>query len=337
MRLNMHLTVIICAYNAANRLPACLQALALSTLKNDLWDVLVVDNASRDETALVAIREWRRSDVELRVVQESTPGLLHARQCGVRHSLGDVLVFVDDDNLLSPTYLEAVREAFLLDPHLAIFGGRGIARFEAESPPWVGNSPRYLAVGPQAESTGYISIERAYVYGAGSAFRKANIAWVYRNIHDLECTGRSGNVLTAGDDVEVCMRILAAGGKIYYNENATFEHGIEARRLEWGYQLRLFEGFGAANAWLGLLRRQLRRNEGPLARFRATLGYTLLQAAVCIALSLVFKVVPWCRMPQTKRTLHIRSFAAMCQAIFQRKSSLALHRKAVSLVRAPQL
>lgn len=332
----MHLTVIICAYNAAKRLPSCLQALARSTLRADRWDLIVVDNASIDGTAEVATKEWRASNVALTVLQESIPGLQHARECGVKHARGDVVLFVDDDNLVSSSYLESVQAAYVRDPALAVFGGRGIPRFETPPPLWVGPEPRYLAVGPQAKQSGYITVMRGYVYGACSAFRRHMLQEIYTRSEELGCVGRKANLLSAGDDVEVCLRLFAAGGKIYYDADATFEHCIEARRMTWEYQLRLFEGFGAANAWLGLLRRQLRRNMGLIDGLKASLAYTLAQAVACSLFSLVFKIVPWGRLPQTKRTLHLRSFAAMCYMISQRKSNAALHQKAVLLMRGPK-
>lgn len=328
----LSLTVVICAHNAARRLPACLHSLAASTLPAHLWDVLVIDNASTDNTQHIALSEWKRSDVKLMVVVEPVPGQLNARMCGVRHAKGEIIVFVDDDNLVSEAYLEKVRAAFLRDNRVVVFGGRGIGRFEQEPPEWLGADPRYLAVGPQAKGSGYIALERGYVYGACSAFRRYRLQQIYQKGDGLECVGRTGAGLASGDDVEICLLILATGGVIYYDEDATFEHCIEARRLEWNYQIRLFEGFGTANAWLGLLRRQLLRHQGVTGRVKATIGYTLLQAFACTFLNLVFAIVPWSRLPKTKRTLNLRSFAAMCRAIRQRESSIELHQKVMALV-----
>ena len=83
----MHLTVIICAYNAAKRLPSCLQALAGSTLPADQWDLIVVDNAAEVHAlafralspgAACAGRAYFISNGEPLPVREIVNGLLAA-------------------------------------------------------------------------------------------------------------------------------------------------------------------------------------------------------------------------------------------------------------------
>ena len=86
----MTVTVIVCAYNEAQLLPACLYSLRAQTRPPD--EIIVVNNASTDATADVA-----REVPGVRVVDEPVKGLVVARETGRRASRGDVLAYIDAD------------------------------------------------------------------------------------------------------------------------------------------------------------------------------------------------------------------------------------------------
>jgi glycosyltransferase involved in cell wall biosynthesis len=126
------ISVIICTHNPRrDYLGRALEALRLQTLPVDNWDLLVVDNAS--ETRLAD--EWDLSwHPHSRHIREDELGLTPARLRGIKESSGDLLVFVDDDNVLAPDFLEqaaAVPENY---PHLGVFGA-GVLEPEFETPP----------------------------------------------------------------------------------------------------------------------------------------------------------------------------------------------------------
>lgn len=97
-------------------LPACLDAIAASTLPP--LEVLVIDDASRDDTAAIA----RATGV--RVLElETNRGPAHARNRGVEIARGDVVFFVDADVRLHPEAIAIAAECLHRDPTLtAVFG-----------------------------------------------------------------------------------------------------------------------------------------------------------------------------------------------------------------------
>ena len=86
----MTISAIVCAYNEARYLPACLFSLLSQTRPPD--EILVINNASTDETAAVA-----RQIPGVRVVDEPIRGLVVARETARREARGDILAFVDAD------------------------------------------------------------------------------------------------------------------------------------------------------------------------------------------------------------------------------------------------
>jgi glycosyltransferase involved in cell wall biosynthesis len=100
------ISVIIPAYNAADTLDEQLEALSDQTYEGP-WEVIVVDDASTDDTGLVALR-WR-DRIPVRVVGVSTNrGAAHAWNVGAIVAGGDFLAYCDADDKVDPRWLEAL-------------------------------------------------------------------------------------------------------------------------------------------------------------------------------------------------------------------------------------
>jgi len=108
--------VIVCAHNEERGLPACLHSLLAQTRLPD--ELLVVNNASTDDTAAVA-----ESIPCVRVVDEPRKGLVVARETGRREARGNLLVYIDADCRVPLTWLERVARHFEHDPNLIALSG----------------------------------------------------------------------------------------------------------------------------------------------------------------------------------------------------------------------
>jgi glycosyltransferase involved in cell wall biosynthesis len=107
----LRLSVIVCAHNEARYVAACLHSVLAQTRPPD--ELLVVDNASTDETRAVALQI-----PNVRVVDEPRKGLVFAREAGRRAAAGDVLVYLDADCRAPLTWLARVERHFRRDPRL---------------------------------------------------------------------------------------------------------------------------------------------------------------------------------------------------------------------------
>ena len=112
------LSVIVPVRDGASFLAESLSAARASDLPRDAWELIVVDDASRDGSAAVAAG-W--ADLVLR--QPETRGPAAARNRGARHSRGDVLVFIDADVSVHKDTLRRLDDALRADTGIAgIFG-----------------------------------------------------------------------------------------------------------------------------------------------------------------------------------------------------------------------
>ncbi|MFN3750054.1 MAG: glycosyltransferase [Thiobacillus sp.] len=221
-------SIIVCTYNRAESLRDTLAALArLETLPARTWEVVVVDNNSRDHTKQVvqaAQQDWPR----LRYVFEPAQGLSHARNRGIAEAAGEVILFTDDDVLPEPDWLETTLAG--LEKYGADACGGYIAPiWETPPPEWLTERfYGFLAVRTDRTDDYILSVTDQTPFGANMAFRKKIFAQV--GLFDTS-RGRKGKVLASGEDSEMFERILAAGLKVAFLGNSRVHHKVESFRL----------------------------------------------------------------------------------------------------------
>jgi glycosyltransferase involved in cell wall biosynthesis len=126
------LSLVVCTRDRAAVLAPCLEALGALRCEAR-WELVLVDNGSRDETRARLDAFAREAKVPVTVVGEPLRGLGRARNAGVRASQGAVVAFTDDDCYPAPDFLDAVLQVFA-DPGVGYMGGR-IARFDPADDP----------------------------------------------------------------------------------------------------------------------------------------------------------------------------------------------------------
>lgn len=242
-------SVVICCYNSSKRIPKVLEHLKLQEVPSPInWEVIIVDNASADDTAGVAKSCWGNHPIELRVVHEPKSGLSHARITGIKSSKYDYVTLVDDDNWVESRWVEKIFKILNTHNDVALCGGRGIGVFETEEPWWFKNFQGAYAVGPQHKTTGIMPGNKPFLYGAGIGMKKQILLKLFESGFNFRLTDRSGKKLTSGGDYELCLVISLLGYKLYYDDSLTFYHYMPAARLTWDYMVNLTRGFGRSSA-----------------------------------------------------------------------------------------
>ena len=253
-------SVVVCCYNSEDSIPETLEHLSKQELPpNFLWEVIIVDNASTDQTGAISKKLWLEfgSPTYLRIVEERTPGLSAARRCGVLCARYETLIFCDDDNWFDSDYV-SVAANLMKDDSIGIAGGIGRAVSTIELPDWFESTQRSYAVGPPTKKPG---LSKAYLYGAGMVLRTGTLRQAYENGFESLLSDRKGNELSSGGDGEICEWCHIVDGKSwFYSEELRFQHFIDPNRLTREYLTRLKRGFGRMYAVLRLYRK-FRRNE----------------------------------------------------------------------------
>jgi len=247
------ISIVICCYNSELRLPETIEYLSKQILPVDFkWEIIVVDNNSKDRTLEFAQTELNRYDstrIRSKVIRESQAGLSFARQCGIKDSKFEYVLFCDDDNWLSPLYLAKAFKIMEDNKKIGVLGGTGYPHFESKSKPaWFDTYTQIYALGDQGLSSGDVTAEKGYVYGAGMLIRKTALESI--NINDSILLDRVGKKLSSGGDIELCLKIVCNGYQVWWEKELGFEHFIPDSRLSLTYVRKFFNDTVGTNLML---------------------------------------------------------------------------------------
>jgi glycosyltransferase involved in cell wall biosynthesis len=248
-------TLAIPTYNRAKYLPLILEKLRSQVeVENLSWEIIIIDNNSTDSTADV-IRSYQANwdiNCSLNYFLELEQGITFARLRAVREAKGQLIAFLDDDNLPASNW---VKEAVIFaqeHPQAGAFGGQIHGDFEFKPPENIERIQGLLAIRERGEQANlYDPINLSLPPGAALVFRKQ--AWDKSIPNELIFKGRLGKLKVAGDDFELLLHLHKAGWEIWYNPAMHTFHQIPHWRLEKDYLITLARGCGLSICQLRLI------------------------------------------------------------------------------------
>jgi glycosyltransferase involved in cell wall biosynthesis len=232
----MMITVILCTYNRCQILAKALRSLAASDMPGTVeWEVLVVDNNSRDQTQEAVEDFCRKYPDHFRYVFERQQGKSYALNTGIREAHGQILAFMDDDATAEPTWLWNLTHA-LVDGEWAGAGGRIRPEPGFSPPPWLPlDGPRnmggVLAFFDRGDDPGELDLAP---YGTNMCFRKEMFERYGGFRTDLG--PRPGSEIR-NEDTEFGRRLISAGEHLRYEPSAIVHHPVPESRLRKKYFL----------------------------------------------------------------------------------------------------
>jgi glycosyltransferase involved in cell wall biosynthesis len=268
----IEVSVVICSHNPRqDYLRRVLEALHGQTLPKCLWELILVDNASARPLKLEWDVSWHPQG---RHVREDQLGLTCARLTGIKHSKGELIVFVDDDNLLESNYLESACSIAKEFPQIGAFGCCLTGEFETPVPDWAVPYLEGLClkkIGRDRWANDYTWSD-ALPYGAGMCVRSVVARRYCADVekkHFRKILDRSGGRLTSGGDIDLAWTAIDVGLGTGRFCALKAVHLIPSGRLTQDYIVRLYAGFTYSNVILWSVRGL--SNGRPRANWRETL------------------------------------------------------------------
>ena len=230
----MNISAIICTHNREGYLGAAIDSLLDQEL--DDFEVLVVDNASRDRTREVV--EARLPHPRLQYVYEAELGLSVARNTGARQSSGDILAYLDDDAVASPQWLSVLVEAYRNNDKLAIAGGKVTLLW----PPGIA-PPKWLSTEMSGALGAYdLGDDPTYIYQPGRTPRGLNYSIRRSFLEDIGGfdvhLGRVGKRLLSNEELQMTELALERDWQVAYLPDALVAHNVAPERLNPGWFLQ---------------------------------------------------------------------------------------------------
>lgn len=257
------ISVIICCHNSAKRLDSTLSHLITQHFTISIpWEIIIIDNASTDDTYRFALNYLEKKKVDFvpyRVIREARLGLSYARERGFHEARYEYVCFIDDDNWISPDWIQTAYQVMETYPKVGACGGKTEAVYEVSPPHWFERHKSKLAIGNQYPQSGDVTDTRGYLWGAGLVVRKDAWKNLQKNGFKFYLTGRKGKALLSGEDSELCFALRMSGWRLWYEENLSLKHFIPSGRLTWQYLRKLMYGFGLSSVYLSSYRIILRR------------------------------------------------------------------------------
>lgn len=246
------LSIIICTRNRADLLRLCLEALiSQEGAAPDAYEIIVVDNGSSDRTRQVVEAAGRRFE-RIRYFYEERLGLSIARNAGVGRAAGEIVCFVDDDAVASPTFVREVLSSFD-DPEVACVAGKIVASWpDGAAPAWF--TPRYENVVAQTsfgETTRWMK-RNEFPFGANMSFRRE----IFRRLGGFdENLGKRGENNIWGEEIDLCHRMQENGLRFFYNPRSCVSHIVGPGRATKRYFIESIFGKGVTEGYQKLVHR----------------------------------------------------------------------------------
>jgi glycosyltransferase involved in cell wall biosynthesis len=242
----MDLSVVVCTYNGEARIGQVLDRVRSQIQTESItWEVLVIDNNSRDNTKQVVAKY-----PEVRYVFEPQQGLAFARSRAVKEATGQWIAFLDDDTLPDQNWVTQAYQFAQTHPEIGAFGGQIHPEYEVEPPKGIQKVAPYLAIVERgSEPHRY---DRVLPPGAGLVVRRQ--VWLDHMPEQLALVGRTTAAMLASEDIEAILYIQKAGYEIWYNPEMHLYHQIPKWRIERSYLLKLTKGVGLARHQIRMTR-----------------------------------------------------------------------------------
>ncbi len=253
--MSLDLTVAIPTYNGESRLPKVIEHLQNQQgIENLNWEILVVDNNSKDATAQLVHNyqaNWNHPYL-LKYLSEIQQGAAFARAKAIQEAQSEIICFLDDDNLPAQNWVIEAYKFAINNPQAGAIASRISGKFEVNPPENIKPIIFYLAITERGEYPHLFQPRKqGFPPTAGLVVRRQ--AWQDNVPKKPFFVGRVGSSMLGSEDAEALCYIQKAGWEIWYNPAMKIEHLIPTSRLERNYLISLMQAVGLACHHLRML------------------------------------------------------------------------------------
>jgi glycosyltransferase involved in cell wall biosynthesis len=219
------ISLVICTYNRDRYLPEALESIKNQSFDKNLFELIIVDNNSTDSTENIS-RKFISENPSLNIKYcfEERKGLSFARNRGVGEAEASIITYVDDDVILSPSFLDGIAVFFDTYKDAVGAGGKVIPKYESDrEPEWMN---KYLNgfVGKVDHGDKVLQYNDGMKYPAGCNM-------TYRKEILLKAGGFNTELTFRSDDKYIFYQVKKISDEIYYVPDAWLFHYIDSYRL----------------------------------------------------------------------------------------------------------
>ena len=233
------ISVVVCTYNREELLRGCLDSLCQQTLDKELYEVIVVDNNSTDNTWDIAVT-YCKTEQNFRLVKELQQGLSHARNRGWIEANGQYIAYIDDDARATEDWLERIVVTFLtITPQPVAVGGKIHPWYDQTPPKWFLDDFEIRTWGDKPE---FLQPPRAqYGFSGSNMCIRKEIIEAYSGFSPQ--FGMIGGKMGLGEESDLFMRIYNDQPCFWYDPNILVYHWVPKSNMTIKYRIqRAYKG-----------------------------------------------------------------------------------------------
>ncbi|MGX6605273.1 glycosyltransferase family 2 protein [Micromonosporaceae bacterium Da 78-11] len=222
-------SVVVCTRNRSESLGACLDRLA--AVRYSAVEFVIVDNAPSDDSTMRLVESYAAADQRFRYVREPMAGLSRARNKGLAAATGRYIAYTDDDVAVDARWVDGLIRGFRRRPDVTCVTGLVCtasitngpeAYFDARTSSWSTRCRPQLFDMATGAQHGVLYPFSAGIFGTGASFAFDRATLVAMGGFD-EALG-AGTLTRGGEDLDIFVRVLLAGGAIMYEPAAVVWH-----------------------------------------------------------------------------------------------------------------
>lgn len=214
----MKISVIIPTYNRANVVRNTLDSIIKQNYPLDLFEILVVDNNSTDDTkAVVSSYIDKYPEHSIRYLFEPRQGLVFARHTGAKYALHEILAYCDDDGTYASYWLSEIAKVYSIDSSVCAVGGKIDIRWDEMPPDWV---LPYEGLLGKIDLGDKVIIDEGLFINGGNFSIKKSILYKLGGFNPDQV----GEWLIGDGETGLCKKMHEAGCKIGWAPKAEMEH-----------------------------------------------------------------------------------------------------------------
>lgn len=239
----MKFTFIVCTYNRDAYVTNTLQSLADQTYPKSEYEIVLVNNNSKDNTANVCQQFIdAHKEINITYALELQQGFSFALNRGISEAKGEFIVFVDDDETIDKEYLDILSNYLKQYPDAEMAGTPVVPIYEIEKPKWMSHFTARLISGEFDKGNKVKLLNTNSYPGTGHLILKKELFDRFGTFNtDL---GRKGGSLMGAEDKDMCHRLINNNIKCYYFPDIKIYHHIPKAKLTEEFFERLTYSIG---------------------------------------------------------------------------------------------
>ena len=204
----------------------CVDSILNQTVNRNRFEIIIVDNNSTDNSEEIA-KDFAKNNGNIKYLKEKTVGYSAPRNSGWQNAAGNIVAYIDDDEIAAPDWLESIEKAFQIEEQPDIVGGIYLVQYDATPPDWFIES---MGGTNKNRQKGLLNQRKdCYLAGGNIAFKKEILEKLKGFSDDFNM---KNGFLMMGEDTDICQRAKNTGFKLFYDPDIKIYHRMNQNNYD---------------------------------------------------------------------------------------------------------